>query len=436
MVDCRVEYLNHASLLVHVGRTRLLFDPWLEGSAFSGGWGLRYDNPHALERAATATHLWISHWHSDHLHAPTLAKLAGLNPSMRVLANVSENFSMVERLAAFGFNDVVRFGEREPTRLGDGLVATRYPTAGIDNMLHLATPTGALLNYNDCNLPLRALRRFMAKLGPVDLLFTNYNHAGKLFDRDDDATRKDRLWENLLAAVDAVAPRHIVPFASSHYYRTEASRPQNSSMLSFDDLRARSAEDARFVVLDVGQAARFGSGAPVVEPAAAGVAPNACELHDYGARVPWDELIEGAEARCRAVHARFWRLTRWLPPLHVRVTDYDRVLRLRAGRPPEVAPVGTPPDIATHSRALFDWLARRFGDDTFIAGAHFTIESPDTRAIEAWALVTLLDASHLDPRHLAGYVLGGTGRRFLWNRREEPAATLLGWRFKAGQMRL
>ena len=68
MSDVRIHYLNHASMLVEVGTMRLLFDPWLEGTAFSGGWGLRYDNPDAIDLAASATHLWISHWHSDHLH--------------------------------------------------------------------------------------------------------------------------------------------------------------------------------------------------------------------------------------------------------------------------------------------------------------------------------------------------------------------------------
>ena len=47
-----VHYLNHASLLVEVGGVRMLFDPWLEGTAFSGGWGLRYDNPDATRIAA------------------------------------------------------------------------------------------------------------------------------------------------------------------------------------------------------------------------------------------------------------------------------------------------------------------------------------------------------------------------------------------------
>ena len=101
----RVDYLNHACVMLHVQDVRLLFDPWLEGTCFSGGWGLCYDNPTAYETAASATHLWLSHWHSDHFHTPSLAKLAALNPHIKVLANVSKNFSMVERLGALGFKE-------------------------------------------------------------------------------------------------------------------------------------------------------------------------------------------------------------------------------------------------------------------------------------------------------------------------------------------
>jgi hypothetical protein len=82
------------------------------------------------------------------------------------------------------------------------------------------------------------------------------------------------------------------------------------------------------------------------------------------------------------------------------------------------------------------WLARRFGDDTFLAGAHFRIVDPDTTAIERWALITLLEASHLDPRSCVQYLAQQDGRRFLWNRREEIWATLLGRRVKAGRIRI
>jgi hypothetical protein len=121
-------------------------------------------------------------------------------------------------------------------------------------------------------------------------------------------------------------------------------------------------------------------------------------------------------------------------PLRVLLSDLNRVLELRVGK--RCRPGSSGADIVTHSRALADWLGRRFGDDTFFAGAHFALCHDDSRAVRAWALFTLLEGSHLDPRSLLGYVANSNGRRFLWNRSEEAWATLVGLQFKGGQLRI
>jgi L-ascorbate metabolism protein UlaG (beta-lactamase superfamily) len=438
MSPVRIHYLNHASLLIATGDIRLLSDPWLEGTAFSGGWGLRYDNPDALNLAATATHLWISHWHSDHLHGPSLAKLAKLNPDMVVLANVSANFSMVERMSSFGFGDVRSIAERETFELSRETTCCRYPTAGIDNMLHIVSGSWSILNYNDCNLPAHAIRALRRHIGPIDLLLTNYNHAGKLFDPMDDERRKKQLLETLVRTADVMEPTRVIPFASSHYYRTAESADQNGSMLSFGELEDLARRDERFLVLRIGDDATMISPTQVtVHRRQPPLPERELETHDYGPSVPWEELLADASARCRALHGQFLRLSRLaVPDLIVRVTDHRRNLRLAIGRTTQEVESSQSPHIEAHSQAVRIWLARRFGDDTFIAGAHFGIVDPDTTAIERWALVTLLEASHLDPQSCIRYLAEHEGRRFLWNRREEIAATLLGRRIKAGRIRI
>lgn len=438
MSSVRIHYLNHASLLVETGRARILFDPWLEGTAFSGGWGLRYENPDAYDVAAAATHLWISHWHSDHLHGPSLLKLASLNPDMVVLANVSANFSMIERMSSIGFRDVRPLGERESVDLDDETTVCRYPTAGIDNMLHITSGAWSILNYNDCNLPAKAIHSLRRRIGPVDLLFTNYNHAGKLFDVMDDDMRKRQLLQILELTVDALGPHRVVPFASNHYYRTAESRDQNDSMLGFEELDALARLDERYVVPRIGDEVVFESRRDVTvrrrEPA---LEPRPLETHDYGASVPWAELVEEVSARSEALQGQFFRLGRLaVPDLVVRLSDHGRNLRLSLGKRAREAPATDRPHIEAHSQAIRIWLARRFGDDTFIAGAHFRIVEPDTTTIERWALVTLLEASHLDPQSCLHYLGERDGRRFLWNRREEIIATLFGGRVRAGRVRL
>ena len=153
--------------------------------------------------------------------------------------------------------------------------------------------------------------------------------------------------------------------------------------------------------------------------------------------MPWDELIEEVSTRTKALQDQFLRLGRLaVPDLVVRLSDHDRSLRLSLGeRAREAGPSDTP-HIEAHSQAMGIWLARQFGDDTFFAGAHFRIVDPDTTVIERWALVTLLEASHLDPQSCLQYLGEAEGRRFLWNRREEIVATLFGGRVKAGRVRL
>lgn len=438
MSSVRIHYLNHASLLVEVGGARILFDPWLEGTAFSGGWGLRYENPGAYDVAATATHLWLSHWHSDHLHGPSLLKLANLNPDIVVLANVSANFSMVERMSSMGFSDVRPLGERETFDIDEETTVCRYPTAGIDNMLHISSGSWSMLNYNDCNLPAKAIHALRRRIGPIDLLFTNYNHAGKLFDVVDDESRKRQLLQVLELTVDALDPDRVIPFASNHYYRTAQSGDQNASMLGFDELDSLARLDERYLVPRIGDEVSFESPMRATirrrEPA---LAPRPLETHDYGASIPWDELVAEVSARCKALQGQFFRLGRLaVPDLVVRLCDHDRDLRLSLGKRAREASAADTPHIEAHSQAIRIWLARQFGDDTFIAGAHFRIIEPDTTAIERWALITLLEASHLDPQSCLHYLGEPEGRRFLWNRREEIVATLFGGRVKAGRVRL
>ncbi len=432
-----LDYLNHASVLLRVGPHAILSDPWYEGTAFSGGWGLRYHNQAALQTAAQASHLWISHWHSDHLHAPTLERLARLNPEMVVLANVSANFSMVERLRGLGFSRVLPLPEREPLALGARVEVTRYPTAGIDNMLHLRAPGWSVLNYNDCNLPATSLAMLRRTLGPIDLLLNNYNHAGKLFRRDTAENEKAALWRTFARVAEVLGARWVVPFASDHYYRSELSRDQNASLLRTDDLRARAAHNPRLLLLEVGQRASFGSSddpAQVV-PANPPAELATEELHDYGPSRSAEQLLGAADARCEQLRRAFLGLSRLLDPLRVAVSDLRSVLVLDpAGR--ASLELGSHAHIEAHSRAIHDWLARRFGDDTFFAGAHFALRDPDTSVIERWALATMLEASHLDPHAMLGYLRAPAGLRFLWSRREELAGTLVGARFRAGQIRL
>jgi hypothetical protein len=430
-----VETLNHASVLLCSGELRLLSDPWFSGTAFSGGWGLYYDNPDAQRTALTATHLWISHWHSDHLHEPSLRALAGERPDLPVLVNESANFSVAQRMRALGFRQLITLHERTPLRLAPDIEVTRYPTAGIDNMLHVRAHGWSILNYNDCNLRPAALAALAKKLGPLDLLLTNYNHAGKLFELRPALHEKLALWEGLCRVTQQLSARYVVPFASSHYYRSAYSRAQNASLLHFDDLEQHAAEDPRLVVVRVGDRATWRSrlAQPQLERREPALPRQQESQQEYGESVPWEQVLSVARARLLSLQRGFPGVGFVVPPLRIAVTDHGRQLQLDLRR--GITEISGAVDVAAHSKALLDWLGRPFGDDTFIAGAHFALCSEDLSTIKQWVALCLLHASRLSVPDLMRYVLSDDGRRFLWCRREEIFATLAAGGFSAGELR-
>ncbi|HET8935968.1 MAG TPA: MBL fold metallo-hydrolase [Polyangiales bacterium] len=430
-----VEPLNHASVLLCVGELRLLSDPWFFGTAFSGGWGLQYDNPDALRSAASATHLWISHWHSDHMHEPSLRALAQENPDLTVLVNESANFSVAERVRALGFKRLITLRERKALELAPGVVVTRYPTAGIDNMLHVQAHGWSVLNYNDCNLRPRALTALAKKLGPIDVLLTHYNHAGKLFELRPALHEKLALWEALCRVTQVLAPRYVIPFASTHYYRSIYSRGQNASLLSFADLQERAGSDPRMLIARVADRVvwRSREATPELVRHEPALAQQFESVHEYGPSVSWEAVVSVARARSRSLQRGFPWVGYLVPPLRVAVTDHGRILELDLRR--GVTEITGAAHVAAHSKAIQDWLGRPFGDDTFIAGAHFAVCTDDPATIKQWVALCLLHASRLSLPDLLRYMFSSEGRWFLWCRREEILATLAAGSFSAGELR-
>ncbi len=424
-----LKLLNHASFLLSTGGVSLLFDPWYEGACFRGGWGLSYDNPDAYADAAGATHLWISHFHGDHLHLPTLRKIAQKNPSIRVLANVSANFEMKTPLTAAGFQNVAAFSERQTIEISSGVRVTRYPCTGIDNMLAVNAAGLTVLNLNDCNLPKEALSRLVKKMGSVDVLLVNFNHAYKLMDGLSDEAVKDMLKKRFLAILEAVRPRFVIPFASMHYYRATQSADQNRSML---DLRDLTALDPRVMALGFGDTACFASGQnPVVirKTPPLALAARDEKIHDKPAS--WEEILSAAEKFRRRLRKNFLGLKFGLSPLVIRVSDLGRAVLLDISKRVCEVPAEDA-QIEAHSQSIMEWMAGPYGTDAFFVGADFAVLDPDTRALKRLLLAGDFADNGLSPRHLLGMVLTLRGIPFLWFRREEIFSILKNRRLTLG----
>ena len=430
----RIEYLNHASVIIKSDEQSLLCDPWFSGTAFGGGWGLQYDNPEALEKAKSCTHLWISHFHPDHLHMPTLKQLAALSPGITALANDSANFRVSEALQQAGFQKIVPLYERRKLSLTSGMKVMRYPTAGIDNMLLIETPAGRILNYNDCHLPIGALKLVIRKIGKVDILLNNFNHAIKFLDnpRKSDEEIRNQQKTNYKKVLDAINPRWAIPFASAHYYRTRDTRWQNESLLQGEDLVEI---DERILPVKIGSEVTFDDQLqPTFSLPSAKVILNTQDIKLETESVPSAAVVNAAQDFGKRLKQSLLGLTFWIPELRIKVEDHRRVIRFDVNNQVFAEDDRQIEDahLEAHSSALHQWFMKPYGADSFFIGGHFAVLSKSTTPIKRVLLACSLMEKRLSPRSLAHYLLRPGGIKFLLNRREEIVVTLSQRRLRVG----
>jgi L-ascorbate metabolism protein UlaG (beta-lactamase superfamily) len=421
MHEISVSILNHASILLARDGFALLTDPWFEGTAFDNGWGLRWRNDAAFEAAATASHLWVSHFHDDHLHLPTLRRLAAVNPGVIFIANRSYNFDMAEAVQKAGFRNIMPIDERKALDLGNGVLLTRYPATGIDNMLLIKFCETSVLNYNDCVLSPLARQLLARKIGKVDLFLSNFNHAGKLLHvkKIDGERVRSMLKDNFARTFQEFNPRVVVPFASHHYYRAPESAGQNESLLKVGDLAPL---DPRIAPLEVGQMITFNpqTGETDITTAHA-IQPNPVDIAIRGPSCGADELSAARDAYVAKIKHGFGPFARLARPMTISLTDIGQSMVLGYSRR---LPDPGPPDIACHSRALYRMFTRRYGMDGFTVGAHFSILSQRKRTVTMHIALGMLAENKIDAAHILKMMVTPAGWRFLLNRREEVAGIL------------
>lgn len=422
-----LKLLNHASVYLDLGEVRLLTDPWYSGTCFKGGWGLRFHNPGVWEDAAKATHLWISHFHGDHLHLPTLKELFQKNPDIQVLSNLSANFDMTEPFRAVGFKNIIDLRERKPLFLSRDIKVIRYPATGIDNMLLLQGKGWNILNFNDCNMPREAIQKILKKSGPVDIALINFNYANKLIDRPSDEEIQKNLKDRFSAILQAIEPALAIPFASMHYYKPKCSWDQNRSMLKASDLEGL---DPRVLALNFGDELILKNREHEIKKLIPPLTEVSFEEKQHKDSPDWPTLLNDAETFRKKIRAQFFGACGWLPPLVIRAADLEKNILFDLSK--KITETTQAPHIQAPSGALRDWFAKPYGTDAFFVGADFEVLRPDIRPIQKLILAGDLMDHGLTPKGILGMLIRIKGFGFFWNRREEIWAILRSRRFVVG----
>jgi len=162
----RIEMLGQACMAIRTGEHEVVTDPWFSGPSHLGSWRAYPElDPPAVDRMRAridqATHVYISHDHSDHFDP---AFLATLSPKILVVSDF-RNARFRRKLQALCEGPSAH--QLQVLSPGDGLeldgraslrIVPEQPRFRTNSMLVLQTPFGTVLDANDCGLNSASLR--------------------------------------------------------------------------------------------------------------------------------------------------------------------------------------------------------------------------------------------------------------------------------------
>ena len=232
-MDLGFETIGNATLIVHDGGPVLATDPWIEGSAYFGSWGLSHPVPPAQEAAVRASGtVWFSHGHPDHLNPSSL-------PAFR-----DSRILVPDHVGGRIAHDLVRDGYRVEVlpdatwvRISDRVRVLCIADEGQDAVLLVDIGGELVVNLNDAQdrgwgaLVKRVIRAFprsfllrLSGYGDADMI--NFvDDAGHRLPSVPQLRREHgfQVGADVARMTETFGASHFVPFSAFHrYQRTDS----------------------------------------------------------------------------------------------------------------------------------------------------------------------------------------------------------------------
>ena len=388
----RIEFVNHASVLISDGQSGLLSDPWYFGEAFHQGWALLVETPEPeIIRVLNHTsHIWISHEHPDHFSPPFFKKYARLIRKRRIttLFQKTRDGRLVRFLRELDLR-VIELKDGESFALNPGFSIRIVQSDLYDSALLADIAGQRIFNLNDCPMhDSEVLTDFARKYGQCDVLLTQFSYAAWKGGKDSIDWRKKAARHKLEAMhrqIDAFAPQACILFASFVRFSNRLNGYMNDAVNHPDHVLAeQSRTPAQLIIMAPGENQQLNQ---LVQNQASldfwrqqyAALPEQ-SLTSYPDNESTDTLID----HFHQYQARLYRdnnrlllhAARRLLPIHpfanttVRLINLDVTLRIELlGK---IEPVSTThADIALHASSLAYIFQHEFGFDTLFVNGCF-----------------------------------------------------------------
>lgn len=219
-----ITYVSHACLHVRTGDVTIVFDPWIDGPAYTSQWHV-FPTPTAPSIIDDAKVIVVSHGHEDHLHAPTLSNLSKDKILIYPYYWYGETFNYLKE---FGFKKTIEAISGKRYALGSQTFITSIVN-GQDSILVVEADGQVVVNVNDAlhssdvrliELYTRMLKKRWPKIDVVFCGFGGASYFPNVFHcpgKNDAAVAKlrEQLYvQNFCRIVQRLAPDVAVPFAA------------------------------------------------------------------------------------------------------------------------------------------------------------------------------------------------------------------------------
>jgi hypothetical protein len=219
----KITFIGHAMLLVEVGSTKIISDPWWIGPCFGAQWWLYPPPDLDTLKEVAPDFIYISHGHSDHLHPGTLRRLP---KSAKVI--ISRPWEIGDAIERLGF-EVIPLTSARQTELAPGVRVEIIDSYGSDTALVIADGEETCVNANDAlhtaPTPIqdRIISHIRKRYGHIDYLYLGYGTASHFPNcyivpgKDNVASaikRQSYFNGNWASLVARFGPRYAFPFAA------------------------------------------------------------------------------------------------------------------------------------------------------------------------------------------------------------------------------
>ncbi len=220
VVRMRFQILGHACLWVEAAGATFLIDPWLSGSCYWRAWW--HFPPAAPPPNLTPDYIYVSHHHFDHLHYPSLRRLAKeCSKTTTVLIPEFAVDVLRHEIASVGFEKVIELPHGKVFDRILGVRLASYQFGFDDSGLVIEGDGHVLADLNDCKINGAAAKRIRADFGSPTFLFKSHSFASAFpncYDFNDPGdglslTAKDYC-ATFLHSADELDAKNAIPFAS------------------------------------------------------------------------------------------------------------------------------------------------------------------------------------------------------------------------------